>query len=835
MPAFTPPAPNRDDERPRAFRVFWSKRRIGIAGTVLLIFLGAGIWYAAQPESPTPLDSQRRAIELLESGKNSPKNRRTARNLALSLQEKKFHDPDFPGASEYILGIVAFREGRAADESKREEHFAKAVEYLRDAERLALNSQYRPEWAYALGSSLHALGSPSDARPYIEEALDSRPGRQRELTRKLIEIYLELKAPALEKEALRLAEDLLDTLEEEQAEAKDVDLAKLLKAQVLVALGRTDDALQVLPELDANHEAHTGMQIIQSQTLMGLKTRGGYERAREILQTLLQSSGVTDSHARQAHFLLGVCEEFLGDADRAIRQYERTKSRYLGSHEGVAAALRQARLLQREGRDEESLAAFESALNSVSDPENYHNRWIGIEKFRSNILLAWNSWIESDEFPNAIALAKLMPPLFSDVQASELQARAFEKWAESYEEKNSRLVLQDPQKYKRESRERWNASGDAYAALAELLKTSPKYSDVLWKSAEHYIRGYRFRKAKAKLQICLEAGPKERQPLAAVQLAYTKLNNGDTESALELLKRTIREYPKDPASFRASYLLGITHLENNKYQKAQETWREILESSHLGPMAKEWRDSLLALGSTLYHVTSAETVAKKNLEAEFNQRAEPPDERPSRAKTGLDDWDEAISKLSEYVRRYPASPKHLEAQYLLARSYQKSASEYQAKLENAQIANEKSELAEEYQKRLKVADRTLTELRRSLLRQDEMAGLTPFLARLLRNTYFDLGDVEFALQDYDNALQAYSSAINRYPNDVRVLLSYMQMTECYEQLNKSDEAISTLKQANVIAQRMDDSTFDSKSTSLRDKQQWAAWFDWKLKMMDDSN
>ncbi|MGA7305915.1 MAG: tetratricopeptide repeat protein, partial [Rhodothermales bacterium] len=150
--------------------------------------------------------------------------------------------------------------------------------------------------------------------------------------------------------------------------------------------------------------------------------------------------------------------------------------------------------------------------------------------------------------------------------------------------------------------------------------------------------------------------------------------------------------------------------------------------------------------------------------------------------------------------------------------------------ENAQIANEKQELAKEYHQRLKVAAQILRELRTRLLQTEETVGLSPLELRLMQNTFFDLGDIEFALHDYDAALLVYSSAINRYPNHVRVLLSYLQMAQCYQQLKKPEEARSTLKQAQILAERMEPSIFQSPSTNLHQRKQWTDWFDWTLEM-----
>lgn len=812
----------------------WSWRRIGALGTVVLIGFGLVLCQVTRPEMVSPAERQQQAFELLEPQHDSPKNRRLARRYALELQEAKYHDPDFPGAAEYILGIVAFRDALKAEESKREERFEAAIEYLKESQRLVLNSDYRAEWAYALGSSLLALGLRSEARPYLEEVLESSPERTQELAGKLIEIYLELESPSNLPKALTLADELLKTVNERNAGPQEIHLAMLQRAQVLVALGRTEEARAALPDVDPAQEANFGVRIVQAQARMALNTQDDYLRAREILSSLVPIRALSLAQARQTHYLLGVCEESLGDIDRAISQYERTADRYPKSHEGVAAALKQARLLQQAGRDEEALIAYEDALSAVADPETYHNRWLSIDQFRKQILLAWNEWAQRNDFPDTIALSKSMPPLFTVIQARELEAKAYEKWAEAYETQNAAMLITDPNNYKRQVCERWNASGDAYAALAELLQTSSKYPDVLWQSAAHYMKAYRFQKAQAQLKKFIAIATKDRLPLAKIYLAYTQLSADDLPSALDVLADTIRSDPKDPASFRASYLMGIAHLEHNDVEKAQAVWREILDSKALGPAAKEWRDSLFALGSTLYHATSARIAGTKDLDHKLAKTAAEAESLKTSAGSNLESWDESIRKLSEYVRRYPGADRHREAQYLLSRAYQESANEYQAKLENAQIANEKQELAKEYHQRLRVASQILTDLRAELLRDEEVAGLDPFQARLLQNTSFDLGDIAFAMHEYEQALLVYGSAINRYPNHVRVLLSYLQMAQCYQQLGKPEEARRTLKQAQILSQRMDEETFQSASTGHKTREEWAAWFDWTLQMLGPS-
>src|SRR5205823_398644 len=149
------------------------------------------------------------ALKKLDDKKNG-----RARELAKSLEAIGYHDPSFAGGTEFVLGVVAFREAEAMEESSREHRYVVAANYLREAEHRALVDQRRKEWSYALGVSLYRMGSAIEARPFLEEAV--RPvvsGRgevmlaaaeHMEAAILLAETYLYLKEPERLKEALIL-------------------------------------------------------------------------------------------------------------------------------------------------------------------------------------------------------------------------------------------------------------------------------------------------------------------------------------------------------------------------------------------------------------------------------------------------------------------------------------------------------------------------------------------------------------------------------------------------------------------------------------------------------
>ncbi|MBW3539654.1 MAG: hypothetical protein KY476_05235 [Planctomycetes bacterium] len=132
---------------------------------------GGLFWLLTRDRGPSPESLHRRALELLDDTENEAAGRK-AEVLAERLHAEGFRDREFPGGVEFILGIVAFREA-VADSIAGEDVWRSVAERLREAERQAVPADRRPQWAFALGISLYHLGRSWEARPLLEEALQT--------------------------------------------------------------------------------------------------------------------------------------------------------------------------------------------------------------------------------------------------------------------------------------------------------------------------------------------------------------------------------------------------------------------------------------------------------------------------------------------------------------------------------------------------------------------------------------------------------------------------------------------------------------------------------------
>src|SRR5690606_1755551 len=104
--------------------------RVGIGVVLVGVATFFAAWMLTGEEELTPQQQVLIALQLSENLEN-PKSRQQAIGLVRRLNELKFRDPDFAGAQEYILGMIAFHDARQLDDSESEQHYSIAARNLR--------------------------------------------------------------------------------------------------------------------------------------------------------------------------------------------------------------------------------------------------------------------------------------------------------------------------------------------------------------------------------------------------------------------------------------------------------------------------------------------------------------------------------------------------------------------------------------------------------------------------------------------------------------------------------------------------------------------------------
>lgn len=817
------------------------------AAAVVGLLIVFGVWWSIRSRALPPEERLVQALALLKR-RDDHDARHAAKTIAADLRKLGFRDPNFSGGAEYVLGIAAFRNGQEADESDREPFYTRAARYLRECEQQALDDRYRPEWSYALGVSLHELGSFGEAQPLLAEAARAFPPGRADVALRLADIALARKRTAEMRPALKL----IDAVLAGRLPRRQRDQTLLQKAQLHLALNQQVKAEAALSQVSDAQAGSQGMRVFRARTRMAiadmlasqLRTAGmsaavsrvvsaqaetQYRRSMQQLRPVSTSVGLDTLFPRQANYLMGIAAERIAELqtrrsatkfDTAINFFEKTARTFPGTHEAVAASLRAADLYRAAGRNEEALNAYRRALTRASTTDEFHNRWISPGELRSLLTNAWNWWMRRKSFTEAVELSRMMSAALTPVHAQELNAVANREWARELEAEIERRPAADRKRLTRDLLRRRRLAGDSYAKLAERTRTESRYPDFLWISAENYHLGHAFVDALRQITAFINARPRKLLPQALVRRGRILLDLDRLNEARDHFQQVRDTYPTDPAAFEAEYLLGVVNLELQQPEKAETVWRNILASKTLTPEAAEWRMSLFSLARHLFHTARIDREQGESArQANDRKRAIQLRDRATVR------WDESIRRFEEYLGRYPRSMRTNDARFLLARALQQRADVEREQLGEAEIENVRNEHRRRMRSFLHRALGEFQQMQSELLKREENGRLGERQNTMLRDVYFEIAHVQYDLGEYEKAIAAYTSAANRYPEDPGVLLAYLQMANCSDRLGDATEALSVLVQAEVILKRLPDRAFDTNKTTLS-RREWRQWLQW---------
>lgn len=799
--------------------------RLGLILSGAILLAGSALWCFLAPVAVPPSERLAAALQLLDD--HQPEE---ARQLAQALQEEGYSDAEFAGGVEFVLGMATFQLAETnADEDTPPLH-AVAVTYLQEAKHRGLLEARQPEWAFALGKSLHITGDFRGAVPHLEAAVQKHPPGRVDAALLLAELYL---VPE-DRTAQRLSDALAlvdGALAEISADDRRYETALLLRGEVLVELGRTAEAEAVVNGLSPKPPRSPQATVLLAHVRIAEKR---FDDALKLLEPLVRDDDVAGLPARRAAFLCGWAaeqraeESAAGDAtssaageyrQRAEDAYQRAIDRFEHSDEGLAAAVHIGGLQLAGGAHEKALRSFGAALQTVRSTDDFHNRWMTVEEFRLRTLAAWNAWNQASRFGEAIALAGLMTPLFPRAQSEELAAKTQQRWAEAVEGELDRGTATVRLQRTPELRRLWCESGAAFARLAEARKSPSERTEALWSSIEHYFRGHDFQTALEQLNELLADPPAALAPVALVRRGEIELNLDLLDDAQRDFADVVRSNPTSPAAYTAQFLYGVCRLEMDDPQGAETAWRKILNATELTPAATEWRNALLA--------TAKLQCDLAGLELRKTLRRESDPAEIAAAWTRVEQLaTDATRMLEEYLARYPTAPDYSEAQYYLGRALQLRAEWQQRQWELAETDNGRQQARRQRDVFIGRALLQFEQLRDRLTIAAKEDRLDPTGRTLLVNVWFDYPTACFDLGRFEDAIAAYSAAANQFPHDVRVLTAYLQMAQAYSLSGQPVEARSMLEQAQVILdqRQIPDAAFAAPTTSLT-RAEWDEWLD----------
>lgn len=777
--------------------VHW-QRSLVAATILLLLIVGIGMTWTYMLRLAIAVERKKldEAFVALDKG-NYDQARSLVRHVLNSgaLPQNEF------GAPLFVLGVVkTYDAGSEVVPAIRRTQYLVASRYLNKARTYGFPPDREKQGLLMLGKSLVETLEIDQGIEVLNAALDVAPRKGGELNCAIHRLLAEadtLHTPPNDESALQhLAIVLSDQgLTDEQQVS-----SLLLKAQTLARMNRHDAALQTLASVPASAQndaqvllargqirldgvaAALDQRPIQTDSRLPADLNQGVEEAVADLQAARKLDAQSGEVTRRAYYLLGRAATLRGDQDKALQYFSHTQQQFGDTPEGLASKLAQADILRRNGDDQTALLWYRQVLQSDIDPETYRSNVLPIEQLRRRILQAVADFVRSGMYSNAVATLDNFTPLFSRTQELELRGRTLRDWAESElrragdESKASKAIY-------RSGLQRYRAAGVAYEQLAALRFATANYPDDVWSAADCFYLGHSYTNAARLLNVYLTAEPEERNAQALLRLGQVDLALGRVKPSIDAFEECIELYDRDNATFQARIDCAKAYWQRGDVEQAERLLRVNLSGSLLEPKSPEWRESLFALGFLLF------------------------DENR---------FEEAIGVLEEAVERYPDDRQALQARYVTGEAYRRWADEPQ---ERARTTTEREETEKLTRERLTEALRQFNLVQSSItLKVQDVEQDAPYAA-MRRNCYMLKGACLFDLGKFQEAIEEYQNVSSLYPNEPFVLDTFVQIANCWQRLDRAENARGAIEQAQATLQRLP-ADADFASTTAFNREEW---------------
>jgi tetratricopeptide (TPR) repeat protein len=695
------------------------------------------------------------------------------------------------GGRPFVLGVVADR--RAAqllDQSQRRFELL-AVNYLEEARTLGFPPGRRADGLYLLGKNLYRTGQFAASLPVLQEALPLNPKRRTELHRYLAGAYLAESPPKFREAQAHNAQYLAD----KRLSSAERQAGLLERGRIELGLNNFNACSKTLAQIPADSPSRSEALLLQGQLLSGQARGLTADDAGEARQAAFRKAIETFNEAQRrdatpatiaaAKYLIGRCENELGNDKAALKEFDRALERYLETDAGIAAGFEAAQLLCRQKRYAAALERYRTVFRGLDATRPLSNVWVAPDALRADTLESYHELVRAKQFDLAIELAGLLKPLFNEERGLQLQADASRQWGQELLTQVAAAPAAQAAELEHSAREKLREAGRSYLKLARLRAAAREFPDDLYSAAECFRSGHEYEAAIAAFREYLVVESRRRRPRALIGLGESLLAHNEPAEALASLEECIESHTRDAAVFEARLLASQARLEKGEVQAAEKLLLDNLDGEALTPASQEWRDSLFALGRLLYQAGR---------------------------------FRDAIQRLEEAVARYPKLPAATEARYLIAEAYRRHAQEIREQGLNEATAEGRLARNREATQLLETSLKDFDLERDQLLARQEYGALSALDEAILRNCFFARGAVLFELGRYREAIEAYSGATNRYHRHPEVLQAYVQIAACYRRLGQPVEARSTLEQAKYALKHLpEDAVLDGATNYSREE------------------
>ncbi|MFO0844825.1 MAG: tetratricopeptide repeat protein [Gemmataceae bacterium] len=698
---------------------------------------------------------------------------------ATAAQDACARLPEGCGEAAYLAGSAYIRQAEKADPVRSRELWQQAKEALGRASREGVPEEDQRDLPYRVAKVGFYT---SEALPAVISRLEEAvPGcsTRAEGFRLLTEAYLRLPQPDLAK-ALAANQRLRDVAEAGEA---DLTLAKLQGGEILLRLGKPDEARRSLEKIgeQAAPALVVKARLLRAQTYQEEKQWG---EATRLYNAALADNRAPVGDPAPIHYHLGQCYCQLDQPQGAVKAWLECV-RVSRGPEGTAAALKLVEQRLAEQALEPALEMLTQAAGRVTSPGEWQNPHVDLKKAQSIYEDTVSACRKAGRHDLALKALEPYAKLAEPRRLLALRGEVAAGWARAKQEAAARSPDGE-----RQAEELHRLAGDAYAKAAE-LKGLPlaEQGEFVWLAARSFLAGKDDARALVRLEQVVTMNLEPARLGEAWYLLSTAYRAaGKPELALKAGKKCM-EYDT-PFAHRARHALAMSHLEKGDLDEAEATLVFNLKMLRWESDPDALAESLFALGNLMY------------------QRK---------------DYRRVVRYLEDALGRFKDRPELTNARFQLADSYRQiAAQENQSFLLSEGMSPEaQAHFQKEHRRWLQKAAEEFAALEQFLESPEGKDHLTPELRgqvpAIAAKCLFNVGQ-------FDKALAIFEKLIDRHDGKMEALEAAGGAVSCYAAKGQTDKLKQRLLQIKLMLPKMPEDV----------RKPWEEWLDSANKMLSET-
>ena len=338
-------------------------------------------------------------------------------------------------------------------------------------------------------------------------------------------------------------------------------------------------------------------------------------------------------------------------------------------------------------------------------------------------------------------------------------------------------------------------AGDYYHkhATAVTIEDDVAHGESLWRAAECYDKGHRWKKSIEVYSHFQDTRQSDRRYLVAIhRLGNAFLADGQYQAAADKFEFLIENKSQAQVSFQSYVPLARVYMAMDKFDRAKHLLTQVV-SDHpsITPASQEYRNALIEL-------------AKIHLE--------------------FKEFSDAIKRFTMAVDRESDPRKAARLIFYLADSYRNSVDKLEAKLKDELPQTARQRFEQQIIERLRTAQNLFGKVIEQLDHRDRQS-VSPLELAHLRNAYFYQADCAYKLESWNEAISLYDTAAKRWEEHPISLVALIQIVNAYAEQGKLNDARLANNRALFQLNRIPESAFEDDSLPMT-RDAWKNWLRW---------